>query len=171
MLGTNDAATGGLTADIQKNLETIIEKIRNKNKDAVIPKNANANVEYRFKRSEYAAVYCKNEAGRRRAEPDLYRSVYGTSKAFNDYGWLKKILFYSEIICIRRKRTPSYDQTLFKKDADCGKRTAIANLFYEMPINEKHLKSLGSYKTPNRIGVSLEKLKRRQQVSDRAVHV
>lgn len=22
-------------------------------------------------------------------------------KAFNDYGWLKKILFYSEIICIR----------------------------------------------------------------------
>lgn len=37
MLGTNDAATGGLTADIyKKNLETIIEKIRNKNKDAVI---------------------------------------------------------------------------------------------------------------------------------------
>ena len=34
MLGTNDAATGGLTADIyKKNLETIIEKIRNKNKD------------------------------------------------------------------------------------------------------------------------------------------
>ena len=44
-------------------------------------KNANANVEYRFKRSEYTAVYCKNEAGRRRAEPDLYRSVYGTSKS------------------------------------------------------------------------------------------
>ena len=50
--------------------------------------------------------------------------------------------------------------------------SAIANLFYEMPINEKTSEITPEViKTPNRIGVSLEKLKEDSKSQIGAVHL
>ncbi len=55
---------------------------------------------------------------------------------------------------------------LWKEDS------AIANLFYEMPINEKTSEITPEViKTPNRIGVSLEKLKEDSKSQIGAVHL
>ena len=93
-------------------------------------------------------------------------------KAFNDYGWLKKILFYSG-----NNLHPGANGHLlmtrhFLKGCDCGKRTArLPICFMRCRSMRKHLKSPGSYKTPNRIGVSLEKLKEDSKSQIGAVHL
>lgn len=173
MLGTNDAATGGLTADIyKKNLETIIEKIRNKNKDAVIilrtpmwnTGSREANI------PQYIAKMKQVADEQNLIYIDQYTEL---QKAFNDYGWLKK-----DTVLFGNNLHPGANGHLlmtrhFLKGCGLWKEdSAIANLFYEMPINEKTSEITPEViKTPNRIGVSLEKLKEDSKSQIGAVHL
>ncbi|WP_278885044.1 sialidase domain-containing protein [[Ruminococcus] torques] len=175
MLGTNDAATGGLTADIyKKNLETIIEKIRNKNKDAVIilrtptpmwnTGSREANI------PEYIAKMKQVADEQNLIYIDQYTEL---QKAFNDYGWLK-----NNTVLYGNNLHPGANGHLlmtrhFLKGCGLWKEdSAIANLFYEMPINEKTSEITPEViKTPNRIGVSLEKLKEDSKSQIGAVHL
>ena len=175
MLGTNDAATGGLTADIyKKNLETIIEKIRNKNKDAVIILRTPTPMWNTGSREANIPQYIAKMKQVADEQNLIYIDQYTElQKAFNDYGWLKKdtVLFGNNLhpganghLLMTRHLLKGCG--LWKEDS------AIANLFYEMPINEKTSEITPEViKTPNRIGVSLEKLKEDSKSQIGAVHL
>ena len=175
MLGTNDAATGGLTADIyKKNLETIIEKIRNKNKDAVIILRTPTPMWNTGSREANIPQYIAKMKQVADAQNLIYIDQYTElQKAFNDYGWLKK-----DTVLFGNNLHPGANGHLlmtrhFLKGCGLWKEdSAIANLFYEMPINEKTSEITPEViKTPNRIGVSLEKLKEDSKSQIGAVHL
>lgn len=175
MLGTNDAATGGLTADIyKKNLETIIEKIRNKNKDAVIILRTPTPMWNTGSREANIPQYIAKMKQVADEQNLIYIDQYTElQKAFNDYGWLKK-----DTVLFGNNLHPGANGHLlmtrhFLKGCGLWKEdSAIANLFYEMPINEKTSEiTLEVIKTPNRIGVSLEKLKEDSKSQIGAVHL
>lgn len=175
MLGTNDAATGGLTADIyKKNLETIIEKIRNKNKDAVIILRTPTPMWNTGSREANIPQYIAKMKQVADEQNLIYIDQYmELQKAFNDYGWLKK-----DTVLFGNNLHPGANGHLlmtrhFLKGCGLWKEdSAIANLFYEMPINEKTSEITPEViKTPNRIGVSLEKLKEDSKSQIGAVHL
>lgn len=175
MLGTNDAATGGLTADIyKKNLETIIEKIRNKNKDAVIILRTPTPMWNTGSREANIPQYIAKMKQVADEQNLIYIDQYTElQKAFNDYGWLKK-----DTVLFGNNLHPGANGHLlmtrhFLKGCGLWKEdSAIANLFYEMPINEKTSEiTTEVIKTPNRIGVSLEKLKEDSKSQIGAVHL
>ena len=175
MLGTNDAATGGLTADIyKKNLETIIEKIRNKNKDAVIILRTPTPMWNTGSREANIPQYIAKMKQVADEQNLIYIDQYTElQKAFNDYGWLKK-----DTVLFGYYLHPGANGHLlmtrhFLKGCGLWKEdSAIANLFYEMPINEKTSEITPEViKTPNRIGVSLEKLKEDSKSQIGAVHL
>ena len=175
MLGTNDAATGGLTADIyKKNLETIIEKIRNKNKDAVIILRTPTPMWNTDSREANIPQYIAKMKQVADEQNLIYIDQYTElQKAFNDYGWLKK-----DTVLFGNNLHPGANGHLlmtrhFLKGCGLWKEdSAIANLFYEMPINEKTSEITPEViKTPNRIGVSLEKLKEDSKSQIGAVHL
>lgn len=175
MLGTNDAATGGLTADIyKKNLETIIEKIRNKNKDAVIILRTPTPMWNTGSREANIPQYIAKMKQVADEQNLIYIDQYTElQKAFNDYGWLKK-----DTVLFGNNLHPGANghllmTRLFLKGCGLWKEdSAIANLFYEMPINEKTSEITPEViKTPNRIGVSLEKLKEDSKSQIGAVHL
>lgn len=175
MLGTNDAATGGLTADIyKKNLETIIEKIRNKNKDAVIILRTPTPMWNTGSREANIPQYIAKMKQVADEQNLIYIDQYTElQKAFNDYGWLKK-----DTVLFGNNLHPGANGHLlmtrhFLKGCGLWKvDSAIANLFYEMPINEKTSEITPEViKTPNRIGVSLEKLKEDSKSQIGAVHL
>lgn len=175
MLGTNDAATGGLTADIyKKNLETIIEKIRNKNKDAVIILRTPTPMWNTGSREANIPQYIAKMEQVADEQNLIYIDQYTElQKAFNDYGWLKK-----DTVLFGNNLHPGANGHLlmtrhFLKGCGLWKEdSAIANLFYEMPINEKTSEITPEViKTPNRIGVSLEKLKEDSKSQIGAVHL
>lgn len=175
MLGTNDAATGGLTADIyKKNLETIIEKIRNKNKDAVIILRTPTPMWNTGSRETNIPQYIAKMKQVADEQNLIYIDQYTElQKAFNDYGWLKK-----DTVLFGNNLHPGANGHLlmtrhFLKGCGLWKEdSAIANLFYEMPINEKTSEITPEViKTPNRIGVSLEKLKEDSKSQIGAVHL
>lgn len=175
MLGTNDAATGGLTADIyKKNLETIIEKIRNKNKDAVIILRTPTPMWNTGSREANIPQYIAKMKQVADEQNLIYIDQYTElQKAFNDYGWLKK-----DTVLFGNNLHPGANGHLlmtrhFLKGCGLWKEdSAIANLFYEMPINEKTSEITPEViKTPNRIGVSLEKLKEDSKSQIGAVHL
>ena len=175
MLGTNDAATGGLTADIyKKNLETIIEKIRNKNKDAVIILRTPTPMWNTGSREANIPQYIAKMKQVADEQNLIYIDQYTElQKAFNDYGWLKK-----DTVLFGNNLHPGANGHLLKTRhflKGCGlwkEDSAIANLFYEMPINEKTSEITPEViKTPNRIGVSLEKLKEDSKSQIGAVHL
>lgn len=175
MLGTNDAATGGLTADIyKKNLETIIEKIRNKNKDAVIILRTPTPMWDTGSREANIPQYIAKMKQVADEQNLIYIDQYTElQKAFNDYGWLKK-----DTVLFGNNLHPGANGHLlmtrhFLKGCGLWKEdSAIANLFYEMPINEKTSEITPEViKTPNRIGVSLEKLKEDSKSQIGAVHL
>lgn len=175
MLGTNDAATGGLTADIyKKNLETIIEKIRNKNKDAVIILRTPTPMWNTGSREANIPQYIAKMKQVADEQNLIYIDQYTElQKAFNDYGWLKK-----DTVLFGNNLHPGANGHLlmtrhFLKGCGLWKEdSAIANLFYEMPINEKISEITPEViKTPNRIGVSLEKLKEDSKSQIGAVHL
>lgn len=175
MLGTNDAATGGLTADIyKKNLETIIEKIRNKNKDAVIILRMPTPMWNTGSREANIPQYIAKMKQVADEQNLIYIDQYTElQKAFNDYGWLKK-----DTVLFGNNLHPGANGHLlmtrhFLKGCGLWKEdSAIANLFYEMPINEKTSEITPEViKTPNRIGVSLEKLKEDSKSQIGAVHL
>ena len=175
MLGTNDAATGGLTADIyKKNLETIIEKIRNKNKDAVIILRTPTPMWNTGAREANIPQYIAKMKQVADEQNLIYIDQYTElQKAFNDYGWLKK-----DTVLFGNNLHPGANGHLlmtrhFLKGCGLWKEdSAIANLFYEMPINEKTSEITPEViKTPNRIGVSLEKLKEDSKSQIGAVHL
>ena len=175
MLGTNDAATGGLTADIyKKNLETIIEKIRNKNKDAVIILRTPTPMWNTGSREANIPQYIAKMKQVADEQNLIYIDQYTElQKAFNDYGWLKK-----DTVLFGNNLHPGANGHLlmtrhFLKGCGLWKEdSAIANLFYEMPINEKTSEITPEViKTPNRIGVSLEKLKEDSNSQIGAVHL
>lgn len=175
MLGTNDAATGGLTADIyKKNLETIIEKIRNKNKDAVIILRTPTPMWNTGLREANIPQYIAKMKQVADEQNLIYIDQYTElQKAFNDYGWLKK-----DTVLFGNNLHPGANGHLlmtrhFLKGCGLWKEdSAIANLFYEMPINEKTSEITPEViKTPNRIGVSLEKLKEDSKSQIGAVHL
>ena len=175
MLGTNDAATGGLTADIyKKNLETIIEKIRNKNKDAVIILRTPTPMWNTGSREANIPQYIAKMKQVADEQNLIYIDQYTElQKAFNDYGWLKK-----DTVLFGNNLHPGANGHLlmtrhFLKGCGVWKEdSAIANLFYEMPINEKTSEITPEViKTPNRIGVSLEKLKEDSKSQIGAVHL
>lgn len=175
MLGTNDAATGGLTADIyKKNLETIIEKIRNKNKDAVIILRTPTPMWNTGSREANIPQYIAKMKQVADEQNLIYIDQYTElQKAFNDYGWLKKdtVLFGNNL---HPGANGHFLMTRhFLKGCGLWKEdSAIANLFYEMPINEKTSEITPEViKTPNRIGVSLEKLKEDSKSQIGAVHL
>ena len=174
-LGTNDAATGGLTADIyKKNLETIIEKIRNKNKDAVIILRTPTPMWNTGSREANIPQYIAKMKQVADEQNLIYIDQYTElQKAFNDYGWLKK-----DTVLFGNNLHPGANGHLlmtrhFLKGCGLWKEdSAIANLFYEMPINEKTSEITPEViKTPNRIGVSLEKLKEDSKSQIGAVHL
>lgn len=175
MLGTNDAATEGLTADIyKKNLETIIEKIRNKNKDAVIILRTPTPMWNTGSREANIPQYIAKMKQVADEQNLIYIDQYTElQKAFNDYGWLKK-----DTVLFGNNLHPGANGHLlmtrhFLKGCGLWKEdSAIANLFYEMPINEKTSEITPEViKTPNRIGVSLEKLKEDSKSQIGAVHL
>ena len=175
MLGTNDAATGGLTADIyKKNLETIIEKIRNKNKDGVIILRTPTPMWNTGSREANIPQYIAKMKQVADEQNLIYIDQYTElQKAFNDYGWLKK-----DTVLFGNNLHPGANGHLlmtrhFLKGCGLWKEdSAIANLFYEMPINEKTSEITPEViKTPNRIGVSLEKLKEDSKSQIGAVHL
>lgn len=175
MLRTNDAATGGLTADIyKKNLETIIEKIRNKNKDAVIILRTPTPMWNTGSREANIPQYIAKMKQVADEQNLIYIDQYTElQKAFNDYGWLKK-----DTVLFGNNLHPGANGHLlmtrhFLKGCGLWKEdSAIANLFYEMPINEKTSEITPEViKTPNRIGVSLEKLKEDSKSQIGAVHL
>ena len=175
MLGTNDAATGGLTADIyKKNLETIIEKIRNKNKDAVIILRTPTPMWNTGSREANIPQYIAKMKQVADEQNLIYIDQYTElQKAFNDYGWLKK-----DTVLFGNNLHPGANGHLlmtrhFLKGCGLWKEdSAIANLFYEMPINEKTSEITPEViKTTNRIGVSLEKLKEDSKSQIGAVHL
>ena len=175
MLGTNDAATGGLTADIyKKNLETIIEKIRNKNKDAVIILRTPTPMWNTGSREANIPQYIAKMKQVADEQNLIYIDQYTElQKAFNDYGWLKK-----DTVLFGNNLHPGANGHLLMTRhflKGCGlwrEDSAIANLFYEMPINEKTSEITPEViKTPNRIGVSLEKLKEDSKSQIGAVHL
>ena len=175
MLGTNDAATGGLTADIyKKNLETIIEKIRNKNKDAVIILRTPTPMWNTGSREANIPQYIAKMKQVADEQNLIYIDQYTElQKAFNDYGWLKK-----DTVLFGNNLHPGANGHLlmtrhFLKGCGLWKEdSAIANLFYEMPINEKTSEITPEViKTQNRIGVSLEKLKEDSKSQIGAVHL
>lgn len=175
MLGTNDAATGGLTADMyKKNLETIIEKIRNKNKDAVIILRTPTPMWNTGSREANIPQYIAKMKQVADEQNLIYIDQYTElQKAFNDYGWLKK-----DTVLFGNNLHPGANGHLlmtrhFLKGCGLWKEdSAIANLFYEMPINEKTSEITPEViKTPNRIGVSLEKLKEDSKSQIGAVHL
>lgn len=175
MLGTNDAATGGLTADIYKKyLETIIEKIRNKNKDAVIILRTPTPMWNTGSREANIPQYIAKMKQVADEQNLIYIDQYTElQKAFNDYGWLKK-----DTVLFGNNLHPGANGHLlmtrhFLKGCGLWKEdSAIANLFYEMPINEKTSEITPEViKTPNRIGVSLEKLKEDSKSQIGAVHL
>lgn len=175
MLETNDAATGGLTADIyKKNLETIIEKIRNKNKDAVIILRTPTPMWNTGSREANIPQYIAKMKQVADEQNLIYIDQYTElQKAFNDYGWLKK-----DTVLFGNNLHPGANGHLlmtrhFLKGCGLWKEdSAIANLFYEMPINEKTSEITPEViKTPNRIGVSLEKLKEDSKSQIGAVHL
>lgn len=175
MLGTNDAATGGLTADIyKKNLETIIEKIRNKNKDAVIILRTPTPMWNTGSREANIPQYIAKMKQVADEQNLIYIDQYTElQKAFNDYGWLK-----NNTVLYGNNLHPGANGHLlmtrhFLKGCGLWKEdSAIANLFYEMPINEKTSEITPEViKTPNRIGVSLEKLKEDSKSQIGAVHL
>lgn len=175
MLGTNDAATGGLTADIyKKNLETIIEKIRNKNKDAVIILRTPTPMWNTGSREANIPQYIAKMKQVADEQNLIYIDQYTElQKAFNDYGWLKK-----DTVLFGNNLHPGANGHLlmtrhFLKGCGLWKEdSAIANLFYEMPINEKTSEITPEViKTPNRIGMSLEKLKEDSKSQIGAVHL
>lgn len=175
MLGTNDAATGGLTVDIyKKNLETIIEKIRNKNKDAVIILRTPTPMWNTGSREANIPQYIAKMKQVADEQNLIYIDQYTElQKAFNDYGWLKK-----DTVLFGNNLHPGANGHLlmtrhFLKGCGLWKEdSAIANLFYEMPINEKTSEITPEViKTPNRIGVSLEKLKEDSKSQIGAVHL
>ena len=175
MLGTNDAATGGLTAVIyKKNLETIIEKIRNKNKDAVIILRTPTPMWNTGSREANIPQYIAKMKQVADEQNLIYIDQYTElQKAFNDYGWLKK-----DTVLFGNNLHPGANGHLlmtrhFLKGCGLWKEdSAIANLFYEMPINEKTSEITPEViKTPNRIGVSLEKLKEDSKSQIGAVHL
>lgn len=175
MLGTNDAATGGLTADIyKKNLETIIEKIRNKNKDAAIILRTPTPMWNTGSREANIPQYIAKMKQVADEQNLIYIDQYTElQKAFNDYGWLKK-----DTVLFGNNLHPGANGHLlmtrhFLKGCGLWKEdSAIANLFYEMPINEKTSEITPEViKTPNRIGVSLEKLKEDSKSQIGAVHL
>ena len=175
MLGTNDAATGGLTADIyKKNLETIIEKIRNKNKDAVIILRTPTPMWNTGSREANIPQYIAKMKQVADEQNLIYIDQYTElQKAFNDYGWLKK-----DTVLFGNNLHPGANGHLlmtrhFLKGCGLWKEdSAIANLFYEMPINEKTSEITPEViKTPNRIGVSSEKLKEDSKSQIGAVHL
>lgn len=175
MLGTNDAATGGLTADIyKKNLETIIEKIRNKNKDAVIILRTPTPMWNTGSREANIPQYIAKMKQVADEQNLIYIDQYTElQKAFNDYGWLKK-----DTVLFGNNLHPGANGHLlmtrhFLKGCGLWKEdSAIANLFYEMPINEKTSEITPEViKTPNRIGVSLEKLKEDSKSQIGALHL
>ena len=175
MLGTNDAATGGLTADIyKKNLETIIETIRNKNKDAVIILRTPTPMWNTGSREANIPQYIAKMKQVADEQNLIYIDQYTElQKAFNDYGWLKKdtVLFGNNLHPVANGHLLMTRHFL----KGCGlwkEDSAIANLFYEMPINEKTSEITPEViKTPNRIGVSLEKLKEDSKSQIGAVHL
>ena len=171
MLGTNDAATGGLTADIyKKNLE----KIRNKNKDAVIILRTPTPMWNTGSREANIPQYIAKMKQVADEQNLIYIDQYTElQKAFNDYGWLKK-----DTVLFGNNLHPGANGHLlmtrhFLKGCGLWKEdSAIANLFYEMPINEKTSEITPEViKTPNRIGVSLEKLKEDSKSQIGAVHL
>lgn len=175
MLGTNDAATGGLTADIyKKNLETIIEKIRNKNKDAVIILRTPTPMWNTGSREANIPQYIAKMKQVADEQNLIYIDQYTElQKAFNDYGWLK-----NNTVLYGNNLHPGANGHLlmtrhFLKGCGLWKEdSAIANLFYEMPINEETSEITPEViKTPNRIGVSLEKLKEDSKSQIGAVHL
>ena len=175
MLGTNDAATGGLTADIyKKNLETIIEKIRNKNKDAVIILRTPTPMWNTGSREANIPQYIAKMKQVADEQNLIYIDQYTElQKAFNDYGWLK-----NNTVLYGNNLHPGANGHLlmtrhFLKGCGLWKEdSAIANLFYEMPINEKTSEITPEViKTPNRIGVFLEKLKEDSKSQIGAVHL
>lgn len=175
MLGTNDAATGGLTADIyKKNLETIIEKIRNKNKDAVIILRTPTPMWNTGSREANIPQYIAKMKQVADEQNLIYIDQYTElQKAFNDYGWLK-----NNTVLYGNNLHPGANGHLlmtrhFLKGCGLWKEdSAIANLFYEMTIPEKTSEITPEViKTPNRIGVSLEQLKEDSKYQMGAVHL
>lgn len=115
MLGTNDAATGGLTADIyKKNLETIIEKIRNKNKDAVIILRTPTPMWNTGSREANIPQYIAKMKQVADEQNLIYIDQYTElQKAFNDYGWLKdraeKTVFQKQEIELNNTLEEAFD--------------------------------------------------------------
>lgn len=175
MLGTNDAATGGLTADIYKqNLETIIEKIRNKNKDAVIILRSPTPMWNNGSREANIPQYIAKMKQVADEQDLIYIDQYTElQKAFKDYGWLK-----NDTVLYGNNLHPGANGHLLMTRhflKGCGlweEDSAIANLFYEMTIQEKTSEIVPRVmKTPNRIGVSLEQLKEDSKSQVGAVHL
>ena len=163
MLGTNDAATGGLTADIyKKNLETIIEKIRSKNKDAVIILRTPTPMWNTGSREVNIPQYIAKMKQVADEQNLIYIDQYTElQKAFQDYSWLKK-----DTVLFGNNLHPGANGHLLMTRhflKGCGlwrEDSEIANLFYEMTIHEKTSEIVPQVmKTPNRIGVSLGQLK------------
>ena len=147
----------------QEDLRRIYTKrIRNKNKDAVIILRTPTPMWNTGSREANIPQYIAKMKQVADEQNLIYIDQYTElQKAFNDYGWLKK-----DTVLFGNNLHPGANGHLlmtrhFLKGCGLWKEdSAIANLFYEMPINEKTSEITPEViKTPNRIGVSLEKLK------------
>lgn len=169
MLGTNDAATAGITPDVyETNLKAIIQKIRDKNKNVTIilrtPTPTWENSQRPVKLPQYIA---KMEKIAREQTDLIYIDQYSElQKAFQTYGWLKgdAFLFGNNL------HPGANGHLLMTKEflKGCGfwnEDSAISNLFYKMPIKESTSEIVPKLKAmPDRIGVSLEDLKKDSQM-------
>lgn len=169
MLGTNDAATAGITPDVyETNLKTIIQKIRDKNKDAVIllrtPTPTWENSQRPVKLPEYIA---KMEKVAKEQTDLIYIDQYSELQtAFQIYGWLK-----GDAFLFGNNLHPGANGHLLMTRQflkGCGfwnEDSAISNLFYKMPIKETASDVVTKLKAmPNQIGVSLGELKKDSQM-------
>ena len=149
-------------------------KIRNKNKDAVIILRTPTPMWNTGSREANIPQYIAKMKQVADEQNLIYIDQYTElQKAFNDYGWLKK-----DTVLFGNNLHPGANGHLlmtrhFLKGCGLWKEdSAIANLFYEMPINEKTSEITPEViKTPNRIGVSLEKLKEDSKSQIGAVHL
>lgn len=169
MLGTNDAATGGLTPEkYKKNLELMIEKIRTKNKDAVILLRTPTPMWNGGSREANLPQYIEKMKQVADEQKDLiYIDQYTElQKALKDYSWLK-----GDAFLFGNNLHPGANGHLLMTRQfikGCGfwnEDSAICNLFYKMPIKETTSDVVPKLKAmPNQIGVSLGELKKDSQM-------
>ena len=176
MLGTNDAATAGITPEVyEKNLKTIIEKIRNKNKDAVIILRTPTPMWNGGSRETNLPQYIEKmkKIADEQKNLILIEQYTELQKALKDYSWLK-----GDAFLFGNNLHPGANGHLLMARhflKGCGLWTedsAITNLFYQMPIQEKTSETVPQIKrTPNQIGVSLEQLAADSKLQVGAVHL